>query len=330
MDCFKVLKIESTTDKTLIKRAYNRAWGEVLGDHEQTRILNEAYELALLYADGKDVNTEIVSPETDAPTETEVEDLTKPIWPHHEQPKENQLPVQNIEASPTLLFENSPIESPNDNASTINNNEEFHVEQKQLENDIVADKRWDVAASPIELEPVETVVKPKENFDPNTNIPAKKFKAHPIQWAFSIIAITVFFVIQISIREPEPPRQQQIPNFDHLRPSEAVNPNDLTQEELDALIYDLLEELGALGTRDEEFELLYDTVWERLIDIEMVLVYSDIWIDDPDLSDTIGDQMIWILNVFADYGRNLSVDDLEYLLGDLEHMYEQISHFEVR
>jgi len=288
MDYFKVLGIEPTTDKSAIKRAYNRAWGDALGDGEKMKVLNEAQDLALAYAD----NGGEVSIGT-----SENEMTSDAAWPHHEK---NQELDKEIAVTPAV--EEQVVE-----LDAISDNDSHETPTRDA---------WDVYYD----DEVESDGEPRRR--------PRRHRFQPRRLIFSGIGLVIFLLVRSAFDDVEPAeeiRQETFNGFPVVINEHQANPPFETQEELDEAINDLLEELRAIGTRDEPFETLYDTVWELLVDIEMALLTTELWRENPDLVDEVETQVLWILDVLVDYGRDISIEFLEYLHADLEYLYEMIN-----
>ena len=317
MDYFKALKIEPTTDKSAIKRAYNREWGVVLGDYEKTKVLNEAYDLALRYADNdhttaQSVASAFVEENNSSPS------VARAQWPHYEKSEEkvSMKKVCDNEINVTKPFEK--IKNMSNVGENLTNGKEIFSIEEHLKN---KDENSNTILN--ETRPREVKVFHDEKI--NTTMPHRKRQFHPLYLISVGVALIIFFIIRANFENTHQ-QQQYFEGFPIvISEPQPVNPNLLSEEALEELIDDLLEEWGVLITHDETFNTLYDTVWELLVDVEIALINTNLWRENEAIAIEVETQALWILDALVDYGHDISTEFLEYLYSDLKYLYEMLN-----
>jgi len=292
MDIFKTLGIEPTTDKNAIHNAYDLAWKERIGNSEEMQQLRMAYNKALKYAEAN-ANTQ---------------ELDSNIW-QEQSPTEYQ-PKEYID--PNNL-----------------NNEESYI---------------DVSPSP-EIE--------KEKNDRqayNEEQEAKKRRKFWIRLTcFATFFLLLWYVRNVWFATPVlTPEERELLRIHHEftitefqeraneRLADLVDLIDdnseitgsqpaASQEELDAQIEDLLEQLSELGREDEGFRELSNEVWDLYHQVDDLLWDTGWWRDDYDSFNYFDGRIEEIMNSVAVLGSDISIDQLEIYRSQLEEIYELIT-----
>jgi len=251
MDIFEILGICPTTDKTVIKSAYHKAWGHVLGDYEATQQLNEAYEMALKYADAGDESEELTP-------QLSLEHENFQVQTEQEQASHNTINRKETVADTLITHKSDEFTATEDDLAKENNN--WNTDN-EIRNSEKQKKAWFSFAT---------------------------FAAiFLLQW----YARNVWFATPILMPEEQELMHlhHELIGADHQGRTDELLDNlidllldnenfqsTLTQEELDAQIEDLLRQLDAIGVEEDHFLEFWDEVWDLLEAVDALLWYTDL------------------------------------------------------
>lgn len=308
MDVFKILGIQPTTDQTVIKNAYYKAWGTVLGNEMATKRLNEAYELALAYAetdgDGLELNQQSEPKQASGQFKVEQDQSFQMINTGNAQEAARRI-------------DKNPLQTT------------FEAEALKLEQQDIPEKKVDWQS-----EMVEEKARKKRRFWISlvsyATIFFLQWYGRNVWFAPTVLTPQEQEVIRIHqefvIDDQRERADQRLADLLDLLEDDHFQLTNNQETLNDSQIDDLREQINAIINSDNQIDDPYDEVWAFLYQVEDLLWESDLWQSEPELFAELENQINQISTVLIALGSDVSTDQLATYHAQLEEIYHLITN----